>query len=204
MQILGSPGSPFVRKVRVIAAEKRIPVEYVIERPNAEGSRVPALNPLGKIPVLLLDDGEVIYDSAVIGEYLDGLKPEPRLVPVDFAGRIAVKRWEALGDGIAEATVMISHDWGPMHDSDKQAAWIARQEAKIGRGLEAIAASLQGREWLHGDAFTLADICAGYALYYLDQVLAGFDWRGRCPQLVAYAERLNARASFRDTIPASA
>src|SRR5688572_2027595 len=115
MKILGSPGSPFVRKVRVIAAEKGIAAEYLIERPNVEGSRIPGLNPLGKIPVLLLDDGSVWYDSVVIGEYLDGCKPEPRLVPADFAGRMAVKRYEALGDGLAEIAVTISHDLGPMH-----------------------------------------------------------------------------------------
>ena len=99
MKILGSPGSPFVRKVRVIAAEKGIAAEYVVERPSAPGSRIPQLNPLGKIPVLVLDDGDTLYDSVVIGEYLDGLKPEPRLVPAAFADRIAVKRYEALGDG---------------------------------------------------------------------------------------------------------
>ena len=97
MKILGSAGSPFVRKVRGIAAEKGIPVEYVVQRPNVPGSPVPQMNPLGKIPVLVLDDGNVVYDSAVIGDYLDGVKPEPRLVPADFSGRIAVKRYEALG-----------------------------------------------------------------------------------------------------------
>ena len=193
-----------MRKVRVIAAEKGIPIEYVIERPNVEGSRVPKLNPLGKIPVLLLDNGEAIYDSVVIGEYFEGLKPEPQLVPADFAGRIAVKRWEALGDGIADATVILSHDLGPMHGPEKQAPWIARHEAKIERSLGAIASGVQGRSWLYGDGYTLADISAGYALSYLDQVLATFDWRARCPQLLGYAERLNARASFRDTVPVQA
>jgi len=204
MKILGSPGSPFVRKVRIVAAEKGIPVEYVIERPSAEGSRIPQLNPLGKIPVLLLDDGETVYDSVVIAEYLDGIKPEPRLIPSEFKARIAVKRWEALADGVADATVMVSHDWGPMHGADQQKAWIVRQEGKIERSLATIQSALAGREWLHGSSFTLADIGAGYALYYLDQVLASFAWRDRFPQLVGYAERLNARKSFRDTVPVAA
>jgi glutathione S-transferase len=204
MKILGSPGSPFVRKVRIIAAEKGIPVEYVIERPNAQGSRIPTLNPLGKIPVLLPDDGEAIYDSSVIAEYLDGIKPEPRLIPAEFGARIAVKRWEALGDGVADATVMLSHDWGPMHGADKQAEWITRQEGKVERSLAAIQAALAGRDWLHGSSFTLADISAGYALYYLDQVLPSFAWRDRFAPLAGYAERLYARKSFRDTVPVSA
>ena len=71
MRIIGSPGSPFVRKVRAIAAEKGIAVEYVVDRPSAPGSRVPEFNPLGKIPVLVLDDGETVYDSVVIGEVVE-------------------------------------------------------------------------------------------------------------------------------------
>lgn len=204
MKIFGSPGSPFVRKVRVIAAEKGIEVEYVVDRPSAPGSHVPQLNPLGKIPVLQLDDGDTIYDSVVIGEYLEGLKPEPRLVPQDFAGRIAVKRFEALGDGLAEVAVTLSHDLGPMSDPDKRPAWISRQEQKLERVLNAYTDRLQGRSWLHGDAFGLADICAGYALSYLDQVLPAVDWRSGHAQLSSYAQRLMARPSFRSTVPQSA
>jgi glutathione S-transferase len=204
MKIFGSPGSPFVRKVRVIAAEKGIEVEYVVDRPSAPGSRVPQLNPLGKVPVLQLDDGDTIYDSVVIGEYLEGLEPEPRLVPQDFAGRIAVKRFEALGDGLAEVAVTISHDLGPMTDTDRRAAWMPRQHDKLERTLDAYARCIAGRTWLHGDGFGLADICAGYALSYLDQVLPKVDWRGRRAGLASYAERLLARPSFRSTVPQSA
>ena len=203
MKILGSPSSPFVRKVRVIAAEKDIEAQYLIERPSAAGSRIAQLNPLGKIPVLLLDDGDTIYDSVVIGEYFEGLRPEPRLVPQDFAGRIAVKRFEALGDGLAEVAVILSHDWGPMGDADKRAPWIERQHGKLERTLAAYAHGLEGHTWLYRDTFGLADICAGYALFYLDEVLATVDWRSRHPNLGAYAERLAARPSFRSTVPSS-
>ncbi|RPI46834.1 MAG: glutathione S-transferase [Betaproteobacteria bacterium] len=204
MKLLGSPGSPFVRKVRVIAAEKNIPIDYVIQRANAPGSPVPDLNPLGKIPVLVLDNGEAVYDSVVIGEYLDGLKPEPRLVPADFAGRIAVKRFEALGDGLAEVAVTISHDLGPMNDPKSREDWMPRQHGKLERTLAHYERSLQGHAWLHADQFGLADVCAGYALFYLDQVLAQIDWRRQHPGLAAYAERLGARRSFQTTIPAAA
>jgi glutathione S-transferase len=204
MKLLGSAGSPFVRKVRVIAAEKNIPIEYVVQRPNVPGSPVPQLNPLGKIPLLVLDDGEVVYDSVVIAEYLDGLKAEPRLVPVDFAGRIAVKRFEALGDGLAEIAVTISHDLGPMNDPERRAEWMPRQHGKLQRTLATYEQSIKGSTWLHGDQFSLADICAGYALFYLDQVLADVDWRGQYPGLVAYAQRLAGRESFVMTAPAKA
>jgi glutathione S-transferase len=201
MKILGSPGSPFVRKVRVIAVEKGIDVEYVVDRPSLAGSRVPEFNPLGKIPVLLPDQGEPIYDSVVIGEYLEGLKPDPRLVPQDFEARIAVKRLEALGDGLAEVAVTLSHDLGPMGDPGKRTAWISRQEQKLERVLDAYSGRLQGQSWLHGDAFGLADICAGYALSYLDQVLPAIDWRRGRAALASYAERVTARPSFRSTVP---
>jgi glutathione S-transferase len=204
MKILGSPGSPFVRKVRVIAAEKGIDLEYVVDRPSVEGSRVPELNPLGKIPVLLPEEGEPIYDSVVIGEYLEGLKPEPRLVPQEFDARIAVKRFEALGDGLAEVAVILSHDLGPMGGPEKRPPWVARQEQKLERVLNAYTARLQGRSWLHGEAFGLADICAGYALAYLDQVLPALDWRRGRAELASYAERLMARPSFRSTVPQTA
>ena len=201
MKLLGSPGSPFVRKVRVVAAEKGIPIEYVIQRPNVPGSPVPELNPLGKIPVLLLDSGEAVYDSVVIAEYLEGLKPEPRLVPAEFNGRIAVRRFEALGDGLAEIAVTLSHDLGPMSDPSKREEWLERQHGKLQRTLTAYERSLQGREWLHANQFGLADICAGYALFYLDQVLSQSDWRRSHPGLAGYAERLAARPSFIDTVP---
>ena len=201
MKILGSPGSPFVRKVRVIAHEKSIATEYVVERPNVQGSRIPQLNPLGKIPVLLLDDGEAIYDSVVIGDYLEGLKPEPRLVPQALADRIAVKRYEALGDGVAELAVTISHDFGPMNDPERRAAWMPRQHEKLSRALALYAAQIEGREWLHAASFGLADICAGYALSYVDQVLPEVKWRTQHPRLAAYADRLMARPSFRSTVP---
>jgi len=203
MKILGSAGSPFVRKVRVIAAEKSIPVEYVVQRANAPGSPVPQMNPLGKIPVLVLDNGDVVYDSVVIGEYLDGVKPEPRLVPADFAGRIAVKRYEALGDGLAEVIVYISHDLGPMKGADKQSEWIERQYGKLERSLAVLEKAIAGRTWLHQDQFSLADICAGYGILYMDLAMKDYDWRSKYPGLASYGERLLARASFKSTVPAA-
>ena len=204
MKILGSPGSPFVRKVRVFAAEKSINAEFVLDRPSHAGSRISEFNPLGKVPVLVLDDGEAIYDSAVIVEYLEGVKPVPQLIPSDFRGRITVRRWEALGDGIAEAAINISHEYGPMNDAEKRAEWIPRQQAKIERGLALIERSIANREWLHGERFSLADIAAGYAVGYVDHALPAFDRRKRFPGLTAYVERLMSRPSFTNSAPAKA
>jgi len=151
--------------------------------------------------VLVLDSGEVVYDSVVIGEYLEGVKAEPRLVPADFEGRIAVKRFEALGDGLAEVIVNISHDLGPMKGEQQQAEHIARQHGKLERSLAAVEKAIAGRTWLHKDRFSLADICAGYAILYMDLAMKGYDWRSKYPGLAPYGERLMARESFKSTVP---
>ena len=111
MKLFGSLGSPYARKVRILLAEKNIAHEFVIARGSAPDSPVPPYNPLGKIPTLVRDDGRGLYDSPVIIEYLDAFGTGPKLIPEDFDSRIEVRRWEALGDGIADATVNISHEY---------------------------------------------------------------------------------------------
>ena len=202
MKLLGSPGSPYVRKVRIVLAEKRVDYEYVIGRPSAPDSRVHEFNPLGKIPVLVRADGSTIYDSVVIVEYLEGLVAEPRLIPAGFEDRIQVKRWEALGDGIADATVAVSHDLREVEAQRKPAEWYVKQRQKIQRGLATMESELGGNEFCYGGEFSLADIAAGFALGYLDQVLADTDWRTGFPQLKKLAERLATRESFVATKPA--
>ena len=200
MKLLGTPGSPYVRKVRLVLEEKRLPYEYVLAPATSREAMVVPLNPLGKIPVLVRDDGAALYDSPVIVEYLDGLAAEPRLIPIAFSERIEVKRWEALGDGIAEATVLISHDYRKPDAKRESAAWYEKQRIKIQRGLATMAKDLGNRMFCHGEGFTLADIAAGFALGYLDQVLAELDWRTPYPNLSELAARLEARNSFRDTL----
>lgn len=197
MKVLGHDGSPFVRKVRIVLEEKRIPYEYVHARSSEPKSPVPDHNPLSKIPVLITDQGKDIYDSPVIVEYADVVGSEPRLIPTDFESRIEVKRWEALGDGVADATVLTSHDY----DKVQTAQWHTRQRQKIERGLATMAKDLGEREFCFGSQFSLADVAAGYALGYLDQVLPDMDWRAAQPSLARLAERLAKRDSFRKTVP---
>ncbi len=201
MRLFGSAGSPYVRKVRIVFEEKRIPYEYVIEGPSVPGSRVPQFNPLGKIPVLVRDDGRALYDSPVIVEYLDGLAAEPKLIPEAFADRIEVKRWEALGDGVADATVLISHDYRKPEGRRESPEWYEKQRRKIERGLATMAKDLGEREFCYGERFSLADIAAGFALDYLDRVLQEIDWRTSYPNLKRFADRLAKRDSFRVTLP---
>jgi len=187
--------------VRIVLEEKRIPYEFVIARPSLAEDKVAQFNPLGKVPVLVRDDGKAIYDSAVIVEYLDGLVAEPRLIPQAFDERIEVRRWEALGDGIADATVEISHDYVEPEDKRKSPAWYDKQRRKIQRGLATMEKDLGGREYCHGACYTLADVAAGFALGYLDHALAEFEWRSAHPALNKLAARLSSRASFRATLP---
>lgn len=200
MKLFGSPGSPYARKVRVFLVEKRIPCEYVVARGSAPGSPVPQYNPLGKVPTLVLDDGRGLYDSPVIIEYLDSLGSVPRLIPEPVADRIEVKRWEALADGIAEATVAINHDLREPKEKQHPAAWHERHQLKIDRGLGVLEKDLGRGEFCFGGRFTLADIATGYALGYLDFALPEMKWRGAHPALAKLAERLFVRPSFTDTV----
>jgi glutathione S-transferase len=201
MKLLGSPNSPFARKVRIVLEEKSIPYEYVVVRPSAPDSTVPQFNPLGKVPSLVLDDGRALYDSPVIVEYADHIGRGPKLIPDAFEERIEVKRWEALGDGITEATVLINHEHREPQEKQRAPAWFARQRAKIDRGLAAMEQALAAHEFCFGGRFTLADIAAGYTLGYLDQALAEVEWRAAHPALQRLAERLANRPSFARTLP---
>src|SRR5262249_60740692 len=105
MKLIASLTSPYARKVRIALAEKKIEYELVEAAPFAPDTAVPSYNPLGKVPVLVLDDGTNLFDSRVIVEYLDTVSPVSRLIPEPSRQRIAVKRWEALADGICDAAV---------------------------------------------------------------------------------------------------
>lgn len=199
MKVLGHDNSPYLRKVRIVLEEKRIPYEYVQARGSQPGSPVPDYNPLAKIPVLVTDQGKGIYDSPVIVEYLDALVPEPRLIPLGLEQRVEVRRWEALGDGITDATVAASHDY----DKVQSPEWHQRQRLKIDRGVAVMARDLGAREVCFGEAYSLADIAAGYALGYIDRMLPDIDWRAAHPNLARLAARLAERDSFRKTLPKS-
>jgi glutathione S-transferase len=201
MKLLGTPRSPYAWKVRIALEEKRIPYDYVIAPPADPESEVPRYNPLGQIPVLVRDDGTAIYDSPVIVDYVDGLAPAPKLIPGDFEHGIAVRRWQALGDGIIEAIVLLSRDEREPPAARRGLDWTRNQEGKIERGLTWMERDLGGRAFCHGDAFTLADISCGVALGYLDRALPRFHWRPSLGALAAHAARLAERASFQAGMP---
>ncbi|BCL76233.1 glutathione S-transferase [Jeongeupia sp. HS-3] len=200
MKLISPLTSPFGRKVRVVLAEKHIDYQLVEDSPLNPDNQIATLNPLGKVPVLLLDDGRPLYDSSVIVDYLDQISPVSKLIPAEHRQAINVKRWEALADGIADAAVLIVME--KRRPVEQQSAdWIARQQAKIDRGLECVATDLADRKWCVGDAFTLADVAVGCMLGYLDLRFSELDWASRHPNLAELRTRLDVRASFGDTRP---
>lgn len=200
MKLLGTNTSPYTRKVRLLLLEKGLPFDYLVDPPREPGSQVPKLNPLGRIPSLLLDDGLVLFDSPVICEYLDGLTPSPALLPREPAARLRVKRWEALADGLMDSAVAVRVE--SIRPAERQdPAWLALHQGAVTRALAFASAELGGREWCEGAALTLADLALASALFYLDLRQPERDWRAAHPDLAAWAARLAARPSVRATPP---
>jgi len=200
MKLIGSYASPFVRKSRIVFAEKRIEYEFVVDNPNDRGSRVSDFNPLGKVPVLVTDDGAAIYDSSVIVEYLDAISPVGRLIPEPGRQRIQVKRWEALADGLMEAAVLCVLE-GRRPAKEQSPAWVERQKGKVNQGLRVASSDLAEKPWCAGESYTLADIALGCALGYLDFRFADLDWRAQHPNLQRHAVKLFKRPAFEATEP---
>jgi glutathione S-transferase len=193
MKLLGSKRSPFAFKVMVMIAEKGLDCAIEAAAPSSE--EVAEVSPLSKVPVLIRDDGKALYDSSVIVDYLDGLTPNPKLIPKSFEDRIEVKRCEALCDGIMGAAVAIFYE--DRVPESQRVAHRSKQQKKIDAGLATLAKDLGDREFCHGDNFTLADIACGSALVCLHFRLPDMDWRQAYPVLARHAERMAERESFK-------
>ncbi len=200
MKLIGTATSPYTRKVRVVLAEKRMECEFVVDAPNTEGSTVARHNPLGKIPVLVLDDDSSLFDSRVIAEYLDNASPGNRLIPEEKRPRIQVRRWEALADGCTDAAVAVVMEKRRPAEQQSQ-EWIVRQQGKVDRALQMMADDLAAKTWCTGDFFTLADIAVGSCLGWLELRWPDLPWRRNHPNLARLADKLAQRQSFRDTAP---
>ncbi|MDN0081504.1 glutathione S-transferase [Crenobacter sp. SG2305] len=200
MKLIASLTSPFARKVRIVLLEKKIdcPLEEV--QPWILDSHVIDHNPLGKVPVLILDDGSSLFDSRVIVEFLDTISPVSRILPQDKRALIATRRWEALADGVCDAaTAIVIEQRRPVAQQSED--WIHRQMQKVERGLAMLAHDLGDRHWCNGEAYSLADIAVGVCLGYLDFRFPAINWRDRHPRLAELQLRLSTRPSFVDTVP---
>ena len=168
MKLIGSLTSPYVRKVRIVLTEKHINYDFDVDIPWDAGSHVSDSNPLGKVPVLILDDGTTLFDSRVIAEYLDDFNSSSvsSLIPKSSWDRIMVKRWESLADGITDAAAAIFLE-RKRTDSQQSVDWIARQQRKVKLGLKTVAQELNDKEWCEGNRFSLADIALCCTLGFL-------------------------------------
>lgn len=200
MKLIGTVTSPYTRKVRIALAEKRMECEFITDSPNTPDSVIARYNPLGKIPVLVLDDENTIFDSRVIVEHLDNASPGNRLIPEEKRPRILVRRWEALADGCTDAAVALVNE-KKKPAAQHSAEWIARQQGKVDRSLQAMADDLAAKSWCAGDFFSLADIAVGSCLGWLELRLPELPWRRSHPNLARLADKLAQRQSFRETAP---
>ncbi|MFN0182210.1 MAG: glutathione S-transferase N-terminal domain-containing protein [Aquabacterium sp.] len=204
MKLIGSLTSPYVRKVRVVMAEKKLDYQLVLEDPWASDALLKS-NPLGKVPCLVMEGGECVFDSRVIVEYVDTLSPVGKLFPPSGRERIEIRTWEALADGLLDAAVaarMEAH-W-PHREGARSPAWIERQHSRITSSVAAMALGLGDKPWCGGNHLTLADIAVGCALGYLDLRFPQVAWRAAHPNLARLAAKLSTRQSFIDTAPPQA
>lgn len=203
MKLIGSNTSPYVRKVRIVMAEKKLDYDYVLENVWSAGTSIAASNPLGKVPCLVMEAGDVIYDSRVIVEYLDTLSPVGKLIPTVGRERAEVKTWEALADGILDAAILarLEATWERRTEDQRSQAWIERQLGKVETAVQAISRDLGDKPFCMGIHLSLADVAVGVALGYLDFRYPQLTWREQYPNLVKLQEKLMQRASFMDTQP---
>jgi glutathione S-transferase len=204
MKLIGSTTSPYVRKVRVVMAEKKLDYQFVEEDVWSADTNIMQSNPLGKVPCLVMEGGEALFDSRVIVEYLDTLSPVGKLIPAVGRERAEVKTWEALADGVLDALILarLENTWSGRAKAQRSQAWIDRQMAKTQASLKAMSQGLGDKPFCAGIYLSLADIAVGCALGYLDFRFAEIDWRTPYPNLAKLHEKLAQRASFADSKPA--
>ncbi|WP_414443945.1 glutathione S-transferase family protein [Burkholderia sp. 22PA0106] len=201
IKLIGSLGSPYVRKARIVLAEKKIDYQLELENVWGPDTTIHGSNPLGKVPCLVMDDGAAVFDSRVICEYADTLSPVGKLIPPSGRERVEVRCWEALADGVLDAAVNIRVEHTQRTPEQRSEAWIARQQRKIDDGLVAMSQGLGGKPWCVGNHYTLSDVALGCALGYLDFRMPELAWRERHPNLDKHFVKLSQRQSFIDTVP---
>ena len=203
MKLIGSTTSPYVRKVRIVMAEKKLDYQFVNENVWDASTTISQSNPLGKVPCLVMEGGEAVFDSRVIVEYMDTLSPVGKLIPAKGRERAEVKTWEALADGVLDASILarLEATWAGRSSLERSQAWIDRQLEKVWASLKAMSQGLGDKPYCSGVHLSLSDISVGVALEYLDFRFPELDWRSPYPNLLKLHDKLVQRQSFIDTKP---
>jgi len=201
MKLIGSTTSPYVRKVRIVLAEKKLDYAFLLENVWASDTTIQESNPLGKVPCLLMEDGGAMFDSRVIVEYLDTLTPVGKLIPALGRERAEVKCWEALADGVVDAAILVRLEKTLRPEVQQSAEWVERQMSKVNAGLKAMSTGLGETAFCSGNHMTLADISVVCALEWLSFRFPDIDWRTDYPNLGKLFDKLSERQSFKDTVP---
>jgi glutathione S-transferase len=201
MKLIGSVTSAYVRKARVVLAEKKLDYQFELENVWAPETTIASSNPLGKVPCLVMEDGSTMYDSRVIAEYLDTLTPVCKLLPANSRDRANVKVWEALADGVLDAGVLayLERTWRPAEQQSQ--AWFDRQMGKVHGGLAVMSENLGEQPFCMGIHYTLADVAVGCTLGWLSFRFPDIAWRASYPNLARLFDKLSERPSFKDTAP---
>jgi glutathione S-transferase len=201
MKLIGSLASPFVRKVRVVLAEKKLEYGYELENVWGAETRIHEHNPLGKVPCLIMEDGSSLFDSRVIVEYLDTMSPVCKLLPPNGREKVDVKCWEALADGVLEAAVLVRLERTLRPAEQQSEAWIERQMVKVRAGLAVMSNNLGEKPFCVNNHYSLADVAVGVCLGWLAFRFPEINWREDHPNLARLFDKLSERPSFRDTVP---
>jgi glutathione S-transferase len=200
MKLMSSPLSPYVRKVRMTAAIKGLEgrIEHLSTDTNAGDPALNKLNPLGKIPCLITDEGEALYDSPVVCEYLDSLAPAPVLFPKSGPERWRTLTLGALADGILDAALLLVYEGRFRPENMKVQVWVDRQQSKIDRSLAQLEAAPPA--WRGNPDY--GHVTLAVALGYLD-FRHGGKWRSNHPNLVKWLDEFAAAVpAFEATRPA--
>ena len=203
MKLIGSTTSPYVRKVRIVMAEKKLDYQFITDNVWGDDTTVAQSNPLGKVPCLVMEGGEAVFDSRVIVEYMDTLSPVGKLIPTLGRERAEVKTWEALADGVLDASILVRLEatWTGRSAQQRSQAWIERQMQKVHASLKAMSRGLGEKPYCSGAHLSLSDIAVGVALGYMDFRFPEVNWRESYANLAKLHDKLEQRQSFIDTRP---
>ncbi|SMG51928.1 glutathione S-transferase [Paraburkholderia susongensis] len=202
MQLLYAPTSPYVRKVMVSAHLLNL-VEHIslldsAANPINRDARIAAHNPMAKVPTMILADGQSLYDSRVICEYLDSLAPGYGLFPA--AGKL---RWQALlrqsmGDGLLDAALLARYEFTARPEEKQWGGWRAAQLVKVAACLEDIETQAKTLATTH---LTIGEVTIGCALGYLDFRFPELNWRDTHPKAAQWHAQMATLPAMRATVP---